>query len=189
MFLAYDKMIYLDSDTIVAGDISELYLMDMEGMAIAAVEDIGMRQVQYSKKALFIDGKIPYNSMNYRKIALGMKHPENYFNAGVIVFDLIKCRQLYSFQNVADTLHSRQFAYNDQDVLNLLFDGKTKMLDPVWNYQNNVEYYLVSEKEDFAALFKGWIRTSYQIIHYIGQKKPWKETVKLGSYYEKYKDE
>ena len=40
MFLQYDRGIYVDSDTIVMGDIAELYDMDLDEKAIAARPDL-----------------------------------------------------------------------------------------------------------------------------------------------------
>lgn len=186
IFSAYHRMIYLDCDTIILGDISELFTMDMEGKMVAAVEDIGMRWLSYAKRPLYIDGHIPYTAENYRKFALGMKEPLKYFNAGVILFDLDRCRRSYRFQEVADILHQKQFAFNDQDTLNILCDGQVKMLDCEWNYQNNIEVYLSTGNPKLIQLIRDVKRTQYQIIHFIGRKKPWNEEVFLGSYYKQY---
>lgn len=186
LFSRYERMLYLDCDMIAAGDAGELFFCDMEGFPVAACEDVGFKQLSYTKRAIFIGGSKPYNADNYRTHALGMKHPEGYFNAGVVLFDLDKCRKLYSFGDVLKTLHSKSFHFNDQDTLNILFDGNVKQLDIVWNYQVNIEFFLLSGNPAYTALFKDMKREDFRLIHYISNRKPWNDTVPLGDFYHKY---
>ncbi len=67
-----DKLIYLDTDTIVNLDIKELWRIELENKPLAAVVDVGAHTVP-----LCIDKIVK---------------PENYFNTGVIVIDLEKWR-------------------------------------------------------------------------------------------------
>lgn len=60
------------------------------------------------KERFFLDHK-PYNVLNYCTDVLGIKDPGSYINAGVLLFDLEKCRQKVSFRDVVETLHSRNF--------------------------------------------------------------------------------
>ena len=119
LFQNYRRMLYLDCDIIVTGDVGELFDVDLEGKSAAGVEDVGFRWLAYTKRAIFLDNK-PYNVLNYCTDVLGIKDPGGYVNAGVLLFDLEKCRQKVSFRDVVETLHSRNFFYNDQDVLNIL---------------------------------------------------------------------
>ena len=60
LFSAYDRMIYLDCDTVVTGDISRLFDMPLNGSAIGAAADVGVRVLSYTKRAVFFEKK-PYN--------------------------------------------------------------------------------------------------------------------------------
>ena len=83
MYPEYDKAIYIDSDTIVLGDIAELYKHELGDNYVGAANEQVMIQVdtygEYVEKVLGIDRK-------------------NYFNAGLL---LINCQQ-FRQNNVLD---------------------------------------------------------------------------------------
>ena len=116
LFSAYDRMIYLDCDTVVTGDISRLFDMPLNGSAIGAAADVGVRVLSYTKRAVFFEKK-PYNIDNYISQVLDIPEKECYFNAGVLLIDLKKCRGLVTFEKVTEILHGSKLFYNDQDVL------------------------------------------------------------------------
>ena len=62
----YDKVLYLDSDVIVKGDLSELYNTDINDYYIAAVKDVHPIMFEHHKK---------YNL-------------ETYYNAGVLLYNI-----------------------------------------------------------------------------------------------------
>lgn len=188
LFQNYRRMLYLDCDIIVTGDVGELFDVDLEGKSAAGVEDVGFRWLAYTKRAIFLDYK-PYNVLNYCTDVLGIKDPGSYINAGVLLFDLEKCRQKVSFRDVVETLHSRNFFYNDQDVLNILLEGNIKQVDCKWNYMNNIAFYLECDRKEFRELYLDLRREDYRIIHYISAKKPWNGEVPMGEVWQKYADE
>ena len=188
LFQNYRRMLYLDCDIIVPGDVGELFDVDLEGKSAAGVEDVGFRWLAYTKRAIFLDNK-PYNVLNYCTDVLGIKDPGGYVNAGVLLFDLEKCRQKVSFRDVVETLHSRNFFYNDQDVLNILLEGNIKQVDCKWNYMNNIAFYLECDRKEFRELYLDLRREDYRIIHYISAKKPWNGEVPMGEVWQKYADE
>ena len=188
LFQNYRRMLYLDCDIIVTGDVGELFDVDLEGKSAAGVEDVGFRWLAYTKRAIFLDNK-PYNVLNYCTDVLGMKDPGSYVNAGVLLLDLEKCRQKVSFRDVVETLHSRNFFYNDQDVLNILLEGNIKQVDCKWNYMNNIAFYLECDRKEFRELYLDLYREDYRIIHYISAKKPWNGEVPMGEVWQKYADE
>ncbi|MBP9995941.1 MAG: glycosyltransferase family 8 protein [Lachnospiraceae bacterium] len=188
MFKAYDRMLYLDCDIIVDGDIGKLYFEDMNDSLAVAVEETDFRQLGYCKKAVFLDKSNPYNVDNYRTDALKMKHPETYFNAGVILLDLEKCRKEFDVEYVFGVLQRAKYHYNDQDVLNIIFDGKVKLVDYIWNYHNNVEFFCSLDPKIYGALYTDVRRKKPNIIHYVSSKKPWNEIVPMGEYYKSYKE-
>ena len=118
-----------------------------------------------------------------------MMDPGSYVNAGVLMLDLEKCRQKVSFRDVVETLHSRNFFYNDQDVLNILLEGNIKQVDCKWNYMNNIVFYLECDRKEFRELYLDLSREDYRIIHYISAIKPWNGEVQMGEVWQKYADE
>ncbi len=188
MFSKYERVLYLDADVIVNGDVSELFFANICDKAVAGAEEGSLRQLRFVKSAMFIDGKHPYNVDNYKVKALGMKHPEDYFNAGVLLFDLKKCRETVTLKKALEILNSHKFMFNDQDVLNILLDGQVYKLDFEWNYQNCVEYFHYERAEKYGDLFADLIRRAPKIIHYVSSQKPWLGKVTLGDCYSKYED-
>lgn len=186
IFREYDKIIYLDCDTIVEGDISRLYFAKMNGKPLAAVEETGFRQMSYLKKAVYLNNSYPFNVDNYRTDALCMSHPESYFNAGVLLIDLAASRENFSFEEVLELLHCGKFFYNDQDILNILFDGQVELLDYEWNYQNSSELLVKLKPQVYGEMYADVIRNNPKIIHYVSSHKPWNEDVVLGEHYHRY---
>ncbi|MDX8415819.1 glycosyltransferase family 8 protein [Intestinicryptomonas porci] len=137
-----NSVLYLDGDTIINGDISKLFVEDISGYYCAGVPDFMNMNVEY-KKSLGI------NSF--------------YINAGVILYNLSEIRK----SNIVDLLfsisHERDFKFCDQDVINIVFDGKIKELDIVYNFKH-------IHQKIFSKKFK-----DAKIVHYIGTNKPWKK--------------
>ena len=75
MFKQYDKVIYIDSDTIVLNDISKLYNHNLKNNFVGACHEQAMLQTE-------VFG-------NYVEQVLGISR-NNYFNAGLL---LINCKQ------------------------------------------------------------------------------------------------
>ena len=189
MFAKYDRILYLDCDLIVEGDISGLYDVELGDCEAAAVRSEDFRLLSKIKKPIFMD-RFPYNVDNYRTDALGMKTPENYFNAGVLVMDLKKVRQRITQKQVFEILHCHNYYYNDQDVLNIVFDGRVKNVDCRWNYMTYIPEQLAKENVNNRKLFAELYRENPCIIHYTSAEKPWNsETKVFGDRYWKYRKE
>ena len=109
-----DRVLYLDGDTLVAGDLSELYATDLSGVSIAAVEDCVNRQ--------------------YRA-ALGLTPEAPYINAGVLLFHIAQLR--LSIPSNWPDLYFREgkvYPMADQDVINLMFADSCRHLSLRYNY-------------------------------------------------------
>lgn len=145
MFPNVDKAIYIDSDTVVQGDISELYDYDIESFDVGACHEQVMVQVDvygaYTEKCLGIDRNL-------------------FFNAGVL---LINCRRfrekktLERFVKLLDVFNCR--VTQDEDYLNILCRDHVRFLPQTWNSQVFGE---MLDKPDEC-----------KIVHYIMVEKPW----------------
>ncbi|MFR0847432.1 MAG: glycosyltransferase [Eubacterium sp.] len=76
--------------------------------------------------------------------------------------------------------------FSDQDVLNMLFDGKVDALDFCWNYTTFVAGHLQSGNIHSQTLYADLQRDKPAIIHYVGKRKPWSTGEILREQYEKY---
>ena len=183
LFGNYDRVLYLDCDIIVEGDVSELFDTDLCKNAVGGAEAMDIRVFMHTKRAFFIDD-YPYNFKDYAEKFMGITHIERYFNAGVTLFDLKKCRELTSAEEAVELLNRRKWIVNDQDVLNMLFNESIFMLDIKWNYTTNIE--LGYNDPQVHKQFSDCYRREYGIIHYTSPNKPWNSDPPLEKHYRKY---
>lgn len=140
-----NKILYLDTDLVVTGDLRELYETDMKNKAFAGVR-------VHSKE---------------RKRKLGITGGYSYINAGVLLMNLSWLRK-HTTRNeilsyIAQNWENLRLA--DQDVINGLFYKNNKVLPVRYNYcpYKNKEYFKF--KKDLAV--------KPVIYHYRGIEKPW----------------
>jgi lipopolysaccharide biosynthesis glycosyltransferase len=159
MYPEYDKVIYLDSDVVVTGDISELYNHDLKGYYVGAVCDQLVQQLdvfgRYVEQVLDIDRN-------------------HYFNAGVLLMNCQALRDTDFIDRFVELVNKYTFIVaQDQDYLNVICKGKVSFLPISWNVEASSE---ITIPEDEISL-----------IHYNMTAKPWKyEDCTLGAYFWKY---
>ena len=183
-FAEYDRMLYLDCDMQAADDITLLYDTDLDDKAAGACEEVSMRALSVTRKAVFFDGK-PCNVDAYRKDKLCLKNPESYFNAGMLLLDLKRCREIADDTRAVEVLTSHKLYYNDQDCLNILFNGTVKLLDIRWNYPVTIPLNLRNPNKRISECFTDLTRNEYGIVHYTSSNKPWNSDIVLGEIYRK----
>ena len=134
----YKKIIQLDADMVVLGDISKLFNEDTGNCYIGCVQDRFVRQHISDRDTVWlrdVEGLKGYDWASYTRDYLKMKHPENYFNAGMMLMNLELMRKdKISPKLVAYLLEHQPLALCDQDVLNAVIGDKKKLLSPRWNY-------------------------------------------------------
>lgn len=149
------KIIYFDGDIIVNTDIYPLWEHPMDGNAAVAVPDINH----------FIFD-------NYQR--LNISSP--YFNSGVMVIDIDRCRQLDLTDRCLQILSATTLEYPDQDALNMVLDGHVAYAPLQWNLvtgfllTNNLPM-IPPDIRNLAARLASGRRKA--IIHYTGEYKPW----------------
>lgn len=154
----YDRVLYLDCDILVRNDLTDLFDMDMKGNQIACVYD----DIRYTNnKARIKDCEEKLKLKNYRC----------YFNAGVILFNVSKIKYEEFKEQFFYVLRNYELPFQDQDVLNIIFEDKCKFLDFAWNYQCHT----LSENPQLANVEElSKAAENPKIIHYTSPFKPWK---------------
>ncbi len=168
VFPDYQKMLYLDSDLVVNADPAELYQADISGYLLAASRD--------ADTAGLYNGFEP-NKKKYMDEILKIEHPYEYFQAGVIVFNLEEFRKTYTSEEMLSFAASYQWELLDQDVLNYLAQGRYKAVDMAWNVMTNWRGIRIPQIISKAPkyLYEEYM-TAYKapkIIHFAGPDKPW----------------
>ena len=161
LFPEYEKIIYLDCDIVVVGDVSKLYFTDVEDyLAAGVVEQFILRTPEFSK---------------YTKEAVGVES-KNYINSGIMIMNLKEFRKNRIEEKFTYLINKYNFDVIDPDqaYINFLCKGKIKYLDVAWNR---------TPLEDLEC-------ENPNIVHYALYKKPWQyDDVFLGEYFWKYAKE
>ena len=146
LFPEYDKVVYIDSDTVLNDDIAKLYDHDLGNNLLGACTDTS---IQFVEKIL-----------RYIKEVLALD-PKEYINSGMLVMNAKAFRE----ENFVDKFFSLLGRYHfdciapDQDYLNEICSGRIKYLDGRWDAMPN---------ENTAAL------ENPGLIHYNLFSKPWR---------------
>lgn len=139
------RLLYLDSDTVVVNDLSELYEIDLENYPLGAVYD------NYVKEQPLIE------------ISKG-----NYFNSGVLLINIKKWKEQDISRKVLLYLRAypKRIIYVDQCGLNAVLKENWKQID----YKYNVLYTYIPTEASKAGL-KHFISDKV-VIHFTLQR-PW----------------
>ncbi len=134
-----DKVLYLDADLIVYDDIAKLYKTDISKHAAAVITDYIISEWIDSKNAAFLDNKnISSNWYEYSSKVLGIKRSSDYFNAGVILFNLKRMRSLKLAEQMISFVENTKPPLVDQDALNKFIEKKElKFIKLAWNMNWN----------------------------------------------------
>ena len=145
LFPAYEKAIYIDSDTIVCGNIADLYAYDLGDAYVGACQEQVMLQTEV------------YG--NYVERVLGIDRTR-FFNAGVLLLNCRQGRDQRLLEKFADLISKYTFIVTqDEDYLNVLCKDHVLWLPAKWN----TEVYGTLPVDEGEMC----------IIHYIMVAKPW----------------
>ena len=161
LFPEEEKMLYLDGDLIVKTDLHQLYETDITEHYAAVIVDSCAMYWRHKYHALVKD----------------------YFNSGIMLLNLKKLRQdgmsrelIEAKKLLSDT------SLMDQNVFNLVFDRKVKLLPIKYNFMP-LSLDRADKKWDISDVNKLY-GTNYEsktqlyldaeIIHYSSKDKPWK---------------
>lgn len=135
-----DRVLYLDADIFCRGSLRDLFSMDMQGKAVAAVKDV-----------IYIDD-------DYQLQMERIGHTgDAYFNSGVMLIDIRQWCQLSVTKKAFDMIRREptRWRFPDQDVLNVLLQNRIYWLDARYDTMRP----RLQEREKDAVL-----------VHYIGHK-------------------
>lgn len=150
-----DKLIYLDCDIIVNGNIRPLWEMEFPSeVVLMAVED----DVSTARKA---------------PLRLGYDPKFSYFNAGVLFLSVCKIRRCISHDEILEyiKINRAKIKLHDQDILNALFFNRKQFIPMKYNVldTNYEKYHKINPR------YKGETEAINHpiVIHYSGPIKPW----------------
>jgi lipopolysaccharide biosynthesis glycosyltransferase len=161
-----DKILYLDSDTLVCGDLLELYGLNLEGNFLAGVRDV----------------------LNYKESRDGISSQLGYINAGILLFNLKLIREEKLYDEWVITAKIKTLKYFDQDILNLTCQNRIIHLPLKYNYfprdkkqgYRKSILYGVHSLPEFEEAYKNPV--IYHFIHI----KPWNRPAYLSNIWWRY---
>ena len=114
-----DRVLYLDSDIIVTGELTSLFKLNLKGYSIGAVDDV------YA-----YEGR------------------ESGFNAGVLLMDTAKWKEHSIVNSLLELAAEQNQAVHlgDQSILNIYFEDNWLALDETYNYMVGVDIYHLGQE-------------------------------------------
>ena len=133
MFPHEDHVLWLDCDTIIDADISELFEMNMDGYYVAGVRE-------------------------HRKEG-GWR---NYINTGVLMMNLDKIRRYGIDEQLIDLLNHKKLECPDQDAINTIAQGRILFLPSDYNicpfteppYRSKIYHFAARERFDNDPMYR-----------------------------------
>ncbi|WP_408545045.1 glycosyltransferase [Streptococcus suis] len=150
-----DRILYLDVDILVHGNLMELFQTDLEEYELGAIVEADI----FKYYQWYLD-------------SLGFSPNDAYFSSGVLLMDLDKMRQNGTTnQLIAMALEKAQdYKFPDQDILNTYYKGQFKQLSPAYNYTD-----VRKQNRELAA-------DEIVIEHFNGDIKAWHAITKIPDY-------
>lgn len=172
------KVIYLDADVLVRSDIGDLWSEPLDGASCLAVQDVSVPWMDCAATIPNYDRCGPYLGRhppisNYRE--LGFAPDDPYFNGGVLVMDLDRCRSEQLSRRAFDCLdaNQRHVLWADQYALNVALHGRWRPLDLAWNQGAHVLHYPDWRHSPFDFETLSRCRFAPRIVHFTTADKPW----------------
>ena len=171
------KIIYLDADVIVLGDVDQLWQKEIGEYCVSAVKDCLTphmdvatieRYRQYSNYYRF---RFPLRLFEKLKIP----PTASYFNAGVMTIDVDTWRRQRVGELVLEYLRENHehVRFVDQDGLNAVLWDQWNELDPCWNQTTSLFRFPNWKSSPYESEAYHEARYHPKIVHFAGGGKPW----------------
>lgn len=156
-----DRILYLDPDMIIRGNLNELYNMDMNDAFFAAATHVESKAI---------------NKIN--QLRLNTEEGFSYINTGVLLMNLDRLRKEQNIQDVFNYIEKNKnvLFLPDQDVIYGLYGNRIIIIDSYIYNMTEKLYLLRPSSEGWLNL--EWVRENSKIIHYCGRNKPWNKGYK-----------
>lgn len=158
-----EKILYLDGDTMVRGSLHDLWKIDLTNYVIgAAVEPT-------------VNGK--------RKKAINLESTKPYYNAGVLLINMKKWREMDAGKIVLDFYrkHQGRLFANDQCAINGALKDDILQIPISYNFFNSYRFYNYKSLVKMMKPARFISKEEYQrscnhpvIIHFLGEERPWR---------------
>ncbi|MCI7535928.1 glycosyltransferase family 8 protein [Candidatus Avelusimicrobium faecicola] len=166
LFPQLDKVLYIDSDTLICKDIGTLFTVELGNAYLAVTRDLEIVRVAHCDLC-------PVQRHYFQKI-LNLANLDDYFQAGVMVVNLVQWRKENLTAKLLACLRKvKTPLYVDQDILNSICQGNVKFIPQNWDYTWHlpfVDYHYTRHlPEPYLSQYLAAHKEPY-IIHFTGEK-------------------
>jgi lipopolysaccharide biosynthesis glycosyltransferase len=161
LFKNYSKIIYLDGDTIILKDLSNMYNINIDKYYFVGQFHNGAKDEKY------------------------LKFSKHYINAGVLLINLYQQRKDKAEIKILKWAekNKKYLTFKDQTIINYCFIDKVGILPPEYGIlANPFNFYIKRTKNFTLGIFN---RSQYEkayndpiIVHFHGSNKPWIKNAK-----------
>lgn len=146
-----DTALYLDTDVLCLGDISELFTVNLDRKLLAAVPETTLYRAYINKLNVF-----------------GFRNTDPYFNSGVLLFNNKFWNESSAYTVLSEKIRQVELskfilACPDQDLLNLSCKGKVEWLPESYNW---IHWHHQGNELNTNP-------NNIRLVHFIGGTKPW----------------
>jgi lipopolysaccharide biosynthesis glycosyltransferase len=154
-----DRVLYIDVDAFVFGDITQFYNLDFKDNLIAGAEDF------YFSRDHFPESEF----LTRKTIDSFSKESGGYINCGLVLFNLDGMREENNgtdfLMNIAREYKDYTLCF-DQDLLNIAFNNRVTKVDKKYGYHYMIPY--ENRLRDFVKQNR-----IPSVLHACGAPKPW----------------
>jgi len=167
---SWRRVIYMDSDMLALGDLSQLFQSDLGGNMVGAVQDDPVPIVSAE-----------FGIRPWRQLGFAAEDP--YFNSGILMVDLLKWRAKEVVAAAGSYLarFGDVLTQYDQEVLNVVCHGDWSPLEKKWNVTGWWNY-----PERRVGPYSD-IHDEVMVFHFAGKTKPWKASSPTSPFVEGYR--
>jgi lipopolysaccharide biosynthesis glycosyltransferase len=147
--LDVERFLYVDADTLCDVDVSGLNTLDLGKMAAGLVPEAPLA----GAADRFVAGQ------------LGNSYSEPYFNAGVILVNVMEWRRQRVTERAMEYIATHRPPFHDQSALNVVLHGSAIILDDRFNTIANM-------RKHWPSLTHPNGKTN-KLVHFLDYPKPW----------------
>lgn len=136
--LEESKVLYIDTDTIIDGNLDKLWNINLDKYAVAGVKEKGDW-----------DRHLKLKGFN-----------DKYINCGVLLMNLDHIRKHKLDDQMIEMLNKEYHEYPDQDTINIVCKGKIKYIDSTYNSTTTTGIVENARIIHYIAGDKGWVKES-----------------------------
>ena len=163
----YDKVLIIDCDIILLGDIAEIYNQDISDYLAGACKDImhlGMYNINEN-------GYVDYVTKE-----LKLQKPYEYINTKIMLLNTDKIRNSFNIKDIFNKVKTNKYNELEQDLFNNLLNGKVKYFDYKYSIISEVDTFVNSRIEYAPKKENNAYRKAQAnpfVINFNNYPKPW----------------